>query len=110
MRTALDCKNVKGVRVWVLLRGNEICGRMVASFSDNPRGSVCTATISAWAGPLAGNEKLTGRAGGGGYDKLSSAISSALNSGGFQNIFAGVGTPATIRWFKSQGYDVHDIL
>lgn len=59
-------------------RPGNFAGRIVANWSDNPAGSVCTAQVSVWEGPLSFIPNTIGKAGGYGYDKLSAAIESAL--------------------------------
>ena len=61
-----------------LLRDGKHVGRILARFSKNPNGSVCHALVQFDA-----NNKwisCTGKAGGYGYDKFSTAVSSALSS------------------------------
>ena len=65
----------------------EICGKVLAYFSNNPNGSVCHARVFLYyeakkvipnmPEPLADN--VEGIAGGYGYDKLSAAVSASLN-------------------------------
>lgn len=78
MVTAFDLKHVKGVRAVALLWEGQPAGRIVANYSDNPMGSVCTATVHIWTGPLGGMPGSTGRAGGCGYDKFSAAVMDAF--------------------------------
>ena len=83
MRSAFDGKHVMMVAVAVLVhpdsdREGAYAGRIVANWSDNPAGSVCTATVSINSGPLAFIPNVSGKAGGYGYDKLSAAIYDAL--------------------------------
>lgn len=85
-KSAFDCSHVKSVRAWAILhdgkgeRGSDAnAGRIVANFSDNPNGSVCTLTLHFWGGPLEIMPGTTGQAGGYGYDKFSAAMSDALS-------------------------------
>jgi hypothetical protein len=78
-----DMSHVKSVSFVVLAhpqstRPGNFAGRIVANWSDNPAGSVCTAQMSIWEGPLSFIPNTIGKAGGYGYDKLSAAIESGL--------------------------------
>ena len=82
---------------------------MVANYSDNPNGSVCVATVSAWKGPLKDRPGMTGRAGGYGYDKLSSAVFQALRKGGIDTK-NGDGSGNTREEIELLGYQVIEVL
>lgn len=78
MKSAYAMKHVKGTTAIALIKDGQLAGKIVANWSDNPAGSVCTATVHIlhdghW---FCG----TGRARGYGYDKLSSATYEALRS------------------------------
>jgi hypothetical protein len=114
MRTAYDLSHVKSVKAWGLLYKGKMAGRMVANYSDNPMGSVCTATVSVWAGPLKPQElyagKGTGTAGGGGYDKLSAAVYEAIEKMGFAPRKLSHGNGETVTEFEAWGYTVIEVL
>lgn len=84
-----DYKHVAGVTAIALLKDGKEAGKIIANWSDNPSGSVCTAQVF-----LYGQEWRTkpidacmiGKAGGYGYDKLSQAIYCALRVGGLEKI------------------------
>lgn len=93
-RSAWDCPHVQSVKAWALvltprtINGEpqedrsdlgRMAGRIVANYSDNPNGAVCTVTLHFFAGPLAIMPTTTGTAGGGGYDKFSAAVADALD-------------------------------
>lgn len=78
-----DLKHVSSVTAIALLWEGKPAGKIVANWSDNPAGSVCTALVLIHEGPLASivGDKFCGsigKAGGYGYDKLSTAIEDAL--------------------------------
>lgn len=77
MKNIFDQKHVKGVRAYALLLNGKLAGKVIANFSDNPAGSVCTADLIVWAGPLKNSEdnRKMERAGGYGYDKLAACLS-----------------------------------
>ena len=77
MKSIYDYKHVAGTKAIALLRDGKMVGKIIANFSDNPAGSVCTASVI-----LYGRESGIGRAGGYGYDKFSSAVAGALRSMG----------------------------
>jgi hypothetical protein len=83
MRSAFDMKHVKSVTAWALLYQGKEAGKIVANWSDNRYGSVCTATVVIHDGPLNPPDgygyRGTGAAGGGGYCKFSTAVSQAVN-------------------------------
>jgi hypothetical protein len=109
-RTAFDCSHVKSVTAWALVHPESdmdggCAGRIVANFSDNPAGSVCTATVHLWRGPLRMDAGTTGNAGGGGYDKFSAAVGDALNRAGIDcGDLHGAGDGAVRKFLESKGY------
>lgn len=118
-RSAFDCSHVKSVHAWALVHpdsdmGGQSAGRIVANFSDNPNGAVCTATVHVWRGPLKELPATTGTAGGYGYDKFSAAVSDALTRGGFDDVSArdmhGRGDGAIRQWFEAKGYTVIPVI
>lgn len=123
--TAFDCQNVKSVRAWGLLFPDagvlKQAGRLVANYSDNPAGAVCTASIVAWGGPLADMygartydpRNATGRAGGGGYCKFSAAVEDAHHRGSGERPsieLHGRGEGAVREWLDSLGYTVIEVI
>ncbi len=115
MRTAFDCKHVKSVHAWALLHpdapNGRGAGRIVADFSDNPAGAVCTATVCVWAGPLAEMPASTGRAGGYGYCKFSAAVDEALcKAGQDAGDMHGRGGSAIRKWFEARGYQCIEVI
>lgn len=78
MKSAYDLKHVQGTTAVALMKNGKRAGKIVANWSDNPAGSVCTATVHINHGDE--SYQGTGRAGGYGYDKLSRAIWGALQN------------------------------
>ena len=105
MKTAYDLSHVKSVTAVALTFEGAYAGRIVANWSDNPMGSVCTATVSIWAGPFKDLPKKTAKAGGYGYDKLSQALS---------EVFGGdcpdAGRESVYAWLEKQGYGVMGVI
>jgi hypothetical protein len=102
MKSAMEMKHPKGTTVFVLLDDKkEYAGRIVANYSDNPSGTVCTATVQIFS---KGTE--TGRAGGYGYDKLSAAIYQALKKLNIEPIKVRPGNGYTYEEFEAQGFTV----
>ena len=117
MKSALDMKHPKGTSVMVLLYKGEYAGRIIANWSDNPNGSVCTATVSIYDGPLnikRYDEGLdttwshnTAKAGGYGYCKLSQAVGNAMGKG---DEIGGRGISAVRDLFQENGYTFLEVL
>ena len=84
MKSAYEMKHTQSVTAIALFYEGDYAGKIVANWSDNPAGSVCTATMGVWKGPLS-YMSGTGKAGGGGYDKLSAAIADALMRAGLHD-------------------------
>lgn len=95
MKSIFDYKHVKGTTAICLLNAktNEYCGRIVANWSDNPAGSVCSAAVLLYGnspiklpetGAIDCGECVNriGTAGSYGYDKLSQAIWGSLKAQG----------------------------
>jgi hypothetical protein len=87
MKTIFDFKNVKGTTAVCLLnkKTGKFCGRVIANWSDNPNGTVCTAQVILFNNAPTARSKddfvnSRGKARGYGYDKLSAAIYSALRA------------------------------
>lgn len=110
MKSAFEFNHVKSVKAWAVLFDGEEAGRIVANFSDNPNGSVCTSSVGFWAGPLKGKESSTGRAGGYGYDKFSASVSSALSKIGVKNDVDGRGAASVRSLLEGLGYQVIEVL
>lgn len=122
MKNIFDYKHVKSVSVLLLqdITTREIRGKIIANFSDNPNGSVCTAQIISYDhDPM--NEKnafivsnpCIGKAGGYGYDKLSSAVCRALNEEGFSSArFGGRGIPCkeATEFFARYNLELVEVL
>lgn len=109
MKNIFDTKHVKNVKAWALLhKGTDLpAGKMVANFSDNPGGAVCTATLIIYSGKLKNSSaavKDTARAGGYGYDKLADCLSKILGQINFG------GTETAIQYLEKHGYTVIEVL
>lgn len=132
MKNIFDYNHVKSVSASVLLDSKgEIAGKIIANFSDNSNGSVCTAQVIIYKLPDTVKPKIKrydseflkddtfespfiGKASGYGYDKLSTAIANAIrdNTTKCPPIdFDGVGEGKTIAWFKEHlNLDLHKII
>ena len=114
MKNIFDFPHVKSVRAWALMRKGKMAGKIVANFSDNPAGSVCTAQVIIWTGPLS-EEKIEvpalGKAGGYGYDKFSAAVSGSLIRLGFNpGTMSGEGDTSVKAFFEKNGYVVVEVV
>jgi hypothetical protein len=109
MKTAFDCAPVKCVTAWALSYEGQQAGKLVASHGQSQ--VICT--IAAWKGPLSRFSKMTGRASGYGYHKLSAAMEAALESAGFymtHDSLSGRGESCMKEFFEKMGYQVLDVI
>ncbi len=116
MKNIYDYKHVKSVAAISLVFNGKQAGKIIANWSDNPNGSVCTACVMIWDGPLRieRTEKVelmgkieeittnscTKKAGGYGYCKFSQAVGEAIN----QTQLNGRGEGAVRKFFEDNGY------
>ena len=126
-RNIYDYKMVKGVSAIALLKAGKPVGKIVANWSDNPAGSVCTAQVMLWDGPISEQIKkrqvktdflncelsvvMIGKADGYGYDKLSAAISAALRVGGLEKLLpveGGSGNQRSV--FEKAGFEWVEVI
>jgi hypothetical protein len=88
MRSIFDYKHVSGTTGICLLNAKtkEYCGRIVGNWSDNPNGAVFTCSVMLHSTNSFGKDYRVamGRAGGYGYDKVSSSIYQALKKLGLE--------------------------
>lgn len=123
MKNIFDYKHVKQTSVIVLFdtKTNELAGKIIANWSDNPMGTVCTAQVIIYGDEKRGiklkanKHILIGKAGGYGYDKLSSAIASAINNNTTQDLRAkfsgaGIGSTECIKFFNALGLNLVSLL
>ncbi len=83
MKNIHDFKGPKSTTVWVLLFDGKFAGKLIANWSDNRAGTVCSAALCIFAGPLKDkgfDPTNIGKAGGYGYDKLSAAVSQCFRN------------------------------
>lgn len=112
MKTIKDFKHVAGTTAKALIFEGKPAGRIIANWSDNPSGTVCTASVIIWAGPLAYsnfNYANIGKAGGYGYDKLSSAVTQCFHNANVQPVAVSSGNGRTDDEFTERGYIIFDI-
>lgn len=124
-KSAFDCKHVNSVRAWALASVKdgkpEMVGRVVADYSDNRNGSVCTVTVVAWGGPMnAWHESgMTAKAGGYGYCKFSAAFEEAVRDHATKAGFVppdgkwelhGRGEGAVRNFLEKLGYTVLEVI
>lgn len=118
MKNIFDFQHVKGVRAWAIIHKGEQAGKIVANFSDNPMGSVCTAQVILWTGPLATTMMETksgpslGKAGGYGYDKFSAAVEASLLKQGIDPkvSMGGAGDSAVRSFLEKKGYSIMEVI
>lgn len=124
MKNIFDLKHVKAVSAVALLKGGELKGKIIANWSDNPAGSVCTAqvllfdretkkkrTVMLMDKETELSAIMIGKAGGYGYDKFSSAVYQALKAGGLEkDIPVEPGAGAVRSTFEKAGYQYVEII
>lgn len=118
-KTVKEMKHVAGTTAKALIYDGKPAGRIIANWSDNPSGTVCSASVIIWGGPLADakNEKTgrsfdygnIGKAGGYGYDKLSQAVWQCFQNVGIETVAVKPGNGQTDQEFTQLGYVVFDV-
>jgi hypothetical protein len=119
MKRVTDFQHVKSVTAKALIFDGKPAGRIIANWSDNPAGTVCSASVIVWAGPLKDakhpktgkglNYGNIGKAGGYGYDKLSAAVYHCLVNAGIEPETVRSGNGQTDEEFINRGYIIFDI-
>lgn len=131
-KNIFDYSHVKSVTAWALIdaKTNESAGKVIANYSDNPNGSVCTCQVIIWNARkyglepehtttrLAIGEDFThetpciAKAGGYGYCKFSQAFQDAVRKG-FKNSecrVGGRGEGAVREWLEEHGLRVFEVI
>lgn len=122
MKNIYDYKHVRSVSAYALLQKGKYVGKIICNWSDNPAGSVCTAQVMLWDGKISPKIKrervsgyevkhtMIGKAGGYGYDKLSSAIYSALERGGIHKLIKVEPGGGNVRKaFEDAGFELLEV-
>lgn len=114
-----EYKHVSKVTAKALIYEGKPAGRIIANWSDNPAGTVCSASVIVWGGPLGSsiNEKTgatfnyrnIGKAGGYGYDKLSQAVWQCFQNVGKETLKVKPANGLTNEEFEAWGYVVADV-
>jgi hypothetical protein len=100
MRNPLKMNGPKSTTAYALIKDNEYAGFIVANWSNNPNGSVCTALVQ-----IDGKSGI-GKAGGYGYCKLSAAVYDALKSMNIEPQVVKPGNGRHEQEFEDMGYTV----
>lgn len=111
-KSIFDYKHVRSVNAWALVHDGNHAGKVVANWSDNPAGSVCTVCVIIWIGTLCDKGErfdAKGKAGGGGYCKFSAAFESAMRDQGCKGVH-GAGEREVEKWLESKGYEVFRVI
>ena len=117
-KSIFDYKHVKNTTAVCLLNKKTgcYCGRIIANWSDNPNGSVCTANIQLFINAPTARSKedfvnVQGKAGGYGYDKLSAAIDQALRKAGLHEIIKVQGASGNqAEAFENAGFVYNQVI
>jgi len=115
-----EMKHCAGSTAKAILFEGKPAGRLIANWSDNPAGTVCSASVILWAGPLKDmkhpktgkefNYGNVGKAGGYGYDKLSQAVWQCFNNAGVEAKVVRPANGQTEEEFTAWGYEIFTIL
>lgn len=119
MKRIKEFKHVAGTTAKALIYDGKPAGRIIANWSDNPAGTVCSASVIIWAGPLKDMKHPKtgkgfdygniGKAGGYGYDKLSQAVWECFNNAGIETVKVKPANGQTDEEFIERGYVIFDI-
>lgn len=110
MKHVLDTQGPKSVSAVALMKDGKLAGKIVANYSNNPNGSVCTAGVWIWDLPEPSGYYGQGRAAGYGYCKFSSAVNQACRALGLDADFHAAGHSAVQSFFEEFGYTYVSIL
>lgn len=113
MKQVNEMKGPKSTTAWALLYEGKEAGRVIANWSDNPAGTVCSASVIVFHGPLAEygfGYDTVGRAGGYGYDKLSQAVWQCFDKVGCPAKVVRPANGQTRDEFEAWGYTVIEVL
>ena len=110
MKDARNMKGPKNTTAWALLKNGQLAGRLVANWSDNPAGTVCTVWFALYSFGEGETICGTGSAGGYGYDKLSAATYRALKGAGLSPQVVEPANGLTRQEFEAMGYAVAEVL
>lgn len=116
MKHVSEMKGPKNTTAWALLYNGKPAGKLIANWSESRSGSVCSASVLIWSGPLDVKEKkgfdwgTIGKAGGYGYDKLSQAIWQIFNKSGVEAKVVRPGNGLSRQEFEAWGYEVAEVL
>lgn len=117
MKRVHEMKGPKNTTTWALLYEGKPAGKVIANWSDNPNGTVCSASVYIFKGPLIKQQKgefkldfgTIGKAGGYGYDKLSQAVWQCFEKAGIKALKVRPANGETRAEFESWGYEVFEI-
>ena len=113
MKYVQEMKGPKNTTAWALLLDGKSAGKLIANWSDNPAGTVCTASVHIYSGDLANKGldfSIQGKAGGYGYDKLSQAVWQCIDKAGITVKAVRPANGQTRSEFEAWGYEVIEIL
>ena len=120
MKRVTEMKHVAGATAKALLFEGKPAGRVIANWSDNNNGTVCSASVLIWAGPLKDakhpktgkefNYGNIGKAGGYGYDKLSQAVWQCFDNVGIETKKVKPANGMTDDEFIAWGYVIFDVI
>ena len=119
MKRVFEMQGPKSVTAWALLFEGKPAGKVIANWSNNRGGTVCSASVYIYRGPLDLKEQKgkfkfdfgnVGKAGGYGYDKMSQAIWQCFNNAGIETKKVKPANGQSRDEFEAWGYEVIDVI
>jgi hypothetical protein len=113
MKRVNEMQGPKSTTAWALIYEGHYAGKIIANWSNNPSGSVCSASVIIHSGPLnypKFNYGNIGKAGGYGYDKLSQAVWQCFQNAGVECKVLQPANGRTSDEFEEWGYVLAQIL
>ena len=118
--TVKEMRFCAGSTAKAILFEGQPAGRLIANWSDNRNGTVCSASVIIWKGPLKDvkhpktgkqfNYGNIGKASGYGYDKLSQAVWQCFDHAGIEAKVVRPANGRTDEEFEAWGYAIFDVL
>jgi hypothetical protein len=119
MKRVHEMKGPQSTTAWALLFNGKPAGKMVANWSNNSNGTVCSASVYIYNGPLDLKQQTSkykldfgniGKAGGSGYDKLSQAVYQCFLNCGIETKTVRPANGRTRDEFEAWGYEVIEVI
>lgn len=118
MKRVFEMDGPQHTTAWALLWDGKPAGKLIANWSKNRNGTVCSASVYIYNGPLDMKQapdipldfSNVGKAGGYGYDKLSQAVWQCLKNAGIAPKKVQPANGMTREEFEAWGYTVIEVI